>query len=187
MLSEVYLGLGSNLGDRAANIARGLELLRRVSKDTAVSSIYETTPQGFQSQPPFLNAACRIWTRLDPYQLMAMLRDMETALGQRRAFANAPRTLDIDILLYGRVVLESPGLTIPHPRMAERAFVLMPLAEIAPAVVHPVLKETVRSMLARVSTPLAGVRRLVRDSSATPDSSLRSPIRPSRKDYRESR
>jgi 2-amino-4-hydroxy-6-hydroxymethyldihydropteridine diphosphokinase len=152
MLSEAYLGLGSNLGDRAANIGKGLKMLREISKNMVTSSLYETTPQGFGSQPPFLNATCRLWTWLDPFQLMAKLREIEHAVGRRRAFVNAPRTLDLDILLYGRVVLRTLSLVIPHPMMAERAFVLAPLAEIAPEVRHPILKETIRALLTRLSS-----------------------------------
>ena len=147
MRAEVYLGLGSNLGHRAANIARGLELLGHVSENRAVSSLYETTPSGFRSQPPFLNAACRIWTTLNPFQLMAKIRQVEVTAGRRRAFQNGPRTLDIDILAFGRAIFDTPGLTIPHPRMAGRRFVLEPLAEIAPGLVHPILGETIRTLL----------------------------------------
>ena len=146
-LSEVYLSLGSNLGDRAANIDEGLRLLCSSSRGMRVSSLYETVSQGFSSQPLFLNAACRIWTPLDPFQLMAELRAIEAALGRRRPFPNAPRTLDIDILLFGETVVDCPGLCIPHPRMAERLFVLVPMAEIGPQAYHPVLKQTVRSLL----------------------------------------
>ena len=160
MLSEAYLGLGSNLGDRAGNIAAGLAFLREISRRTTVSSLYETAPSGFRSQPPFLNAACGIWTWLDPFQLMGRLREIEAAVGLRRAFVNAPRMLDIDILVYGRVVLASPGLTVPHPRMADRAFVLGPLAEIAPALRHPVLMETVGSLLARLPIPRGAFPRM---------------------------
>ena len=153
MLSEAYLGLGSNLGDRAGNIAAGLAFLREISRRTTVSSLYETAPSGFRSQPPFLNAACGIWTWLDPFQLMARLREIEAAVGRQRVFVNAPRMLDMDILTYGGAVLVSPGLTVPHPRMANRAFVLEPLAELAPMLRHPVLMETVGSLLAGLSTP----------------------------------
>ena len=150
MIAEAYLALGSNLGDRVANISMGLRMLSRVSAEVTASAIYETRPEGFTSQPPFLNAACRVWTGLDPFQLLAAVLEMDVNLGQRRAFVNAPRVLDIDLLLYGRLVLDSPSLVIPHPRLAERTFVLQPLAELAPGLVHPVLGETMLSLLTRL-------------------------------------
>jgi len=150
MLYEAYLGLGSNLGDRTANIRRGISLLGQVAKHVQASRLYETAAVGFQDQPPFLNAACKLWTPLDAFQLMARCKKIETEVGRIRSFINAPRSLDIDILVHGRTVLESPWLTIPHPRMAERVFVLQPLAEIAPGLEHPVLKLTVSELLARI-------------------------------------
>ena len=150
MLSEVYLSLGSNLGDRRACIAAAANGLRELSMEITMSSLHETAPQGFDAQPSFVNAAARIWTRLDPFELLSALKEVETHVGSRRAFANGPRALDIDILVFGRRVLTTPRLTIPHPRMAEREFVLAPLAEIAPGLRHPVLKETVGELLLRL-------------------------------------
>ena len=147
MLAEAYLGLGSNLGDRCANIELGLAMLGRLGAVTARSSILETLPEGFSRQPPFLNAACRVWTSLDPFQLLAKVQAVERAVGRHRAFPNAPRTLDIDILVFGRAVLEAPHLILPHPRLRERRFALEPLSEIAPGLQHPVTGETVATML----------------------------------------
>ena len=147
MLSDVYLGLGSNLGNRRGNLDRALQLLRGLSSELTVSSLYETSPEGFTGQPAFVNAACQIWTQLSPFELLAELKTIQALVGSQRVFANGPRALDIDILLYGQTVLDSPGLIIPHPRMARREFVLAPLAEIAPGLRHPVLKETVGALL----------------------------------------
>ena len=158
MLSEAYVGLGSNLGDRAANIHRGLEALRRVSRHVQASRLYETAAVGFQGQPPFLNAVCRIWTRLTAFELLAEARRAQADASGARPFPNGPRALDIDILLHGRAVLDAPGLTLPHPRMMERPFVLRPLAEIAPGLAHPVTGETVRSALDRLDHPHSSPR-----------------------------
>ena len=160
MLFQAHLGLGSNLGDRSANIARGLDSLRHLSRSMTVSSLYETLPQGFRDQPPFLNAACAIWTPLDPFSLMAKVRVIEASLSGRRTFPNAPRALDIDILAHGRAAVSTPWLKVPHPSMAERSFVLAPLAEIAPGLRHPVLGLTVRELLGRLSLSELEVRRV---------------------------
>ena len=135
------------------NIRLGLEALRRVSRHVQASSLYETDAVGFQGQPPFLNAVCRIWTRLTAFELLEEARRAQAGASGARPFPNGPRALDIDILLYGRAVLDAPGLTIPHPRMMERPFVLRPLAEIAPGLAHPVTGETVLSALDRMETP----------------------------------
>ena len=114
-----------------------------------ISSVYDTEPVGDTSQPRFLNLACQTYTRLAPMALLALAKGIESKLG-RTGKSNAPRPIDIDILLYDEQVMETPELTIPHPRMTERAFVLIPLAEIAPDLVHPVGGKTVKELLAGI-------------------------------------
>ena len=148
MLAEAYIGLGSNLGDSAQNLRAALELMRQFAVDIQPSPVYRTTPQGFRNQPPFYNAACRVRTRLDPFRLMERLLCVEKAIGRRRTFRNAPRMLDLDILLYNRLALDTPPLALPHPQMSARIFVLRPLADIAPPRLrHPVNGLTVAEML----------------------------------------
>ncbi len=147
MRAEVYLGLGSNLGDKRGNIEKATERLREISTGLAVSSMYETTPVGVTLQPTFVNAVCGMWTGLGAFELLQEIREIQRELGVRGPVLNGPRMLDIDILLYGGLVIDLPHLTVPHPRMTEREFVLRPLAEIAPGVVHPVSKKTAAEML----------------------------------------
>ncbi len=147
---QVYLGLGSNLGDRQANLARALKLLGERLHIELVSSLYETEPVDYAEQPLFLNAICRAQTELGPMQLLSLVKGIEASLGRVPSFPNAPRPIDIDIIFYGDLIMETPDLTIPHPRLEERAFVLIPLLEIAPDLRHPVSGENVKDLAARV-------------------------------------
>ncbi len=150
-MTTVYLGLGSNLGDRRRNLEAALDALRAHPQIavTAVSSFLETDPVGGPpGQGKFLNAAAKIETDLSPEALLEELKRVERALGRREGPRWGPREIDLDILLYGDAVLETPNLTIPHPRMRERRFVLEPLAEIAPDARDPVTGRTVRELLA---------------------------------------
>jgi 2-amino-4-hydroxy-6-hydroxymethyldihydropteridine diphosphokinase len=143
----VYLSLGSNVGDRAANLHQAVGQLAKLGRVQAVSSFYETEPVEFTAQPWFLNCAVVFETTFMPKQFLHALLELELEMGRRRTQDKGPRTIDLDILLFGDLIVNAPGLTIPHPALAERRFVLEPLAEIAPEVVHPVLKKTIRELL----------------------------------------
>jgi 2-amino-4-hydroxy-6-hydroxymethyldihydropteridine diphosphokinase len=153
-LKTVFLSLGSNLGDREANLRAAVEQLAPVRQ----SPVYETEPVDYVRQAWFLNMVVEIETALFPRQLLARTQRIERELGRVRGVPKGPRTLDIDILFYADVVMKTPQLEIPHPRIAERRFVLAPLADLAPDMRHPVTKLTVRQMLA--AAPPAKVTRL---------------------------
>ncbi len=147
MSQTAYLSLGSNIGDREAHLNQAIASLKTVGKVTNVSSFYETEPVEFTDQPTFLNCAVELATEHSPLELMAGVLEIERTLGRERIQKKGPRTIDIDILLYDDTIVNSPEITIPHPAMAQRRFVLVPLSEIAPHVVHPVLQKTARQLL----------------------------------------
>jgi 2-amino-4-hydroxy-6-hydroxymethyldihydropteridine diphosphokinase len=163
---DVFLGLGTNLGDRPANLARALSALETEGRITALSSVYETDPMGFTDQPRFLNMVARLETDRSADALLQRIRTVEAGAGRERTFRNGPRTLDVDILLYGDAQLHTDGLTIPHPRMRDRPFVLVPLLEIDPDLVEPGTGTPYRELLAAAGGP-GGIRQ------AMPGSALR--------------
>ncbi len=138
-----YLGLGSNLGDRLANLRAAVEALRAVDASLVASSVYETAPVGGPEQGPYLNCVVRIQAEMAPEALLCMAQDLEANAARVRTVTNGPRTLDVDILLIDDLKLDRPELIVPHPRMYERGFVLVPLEEIAPSLVPPRWRETI--------------------------------------------
>lgn len=157
--ATVYLGLGANVGDRLANLRTALQRLQTLAHLEKASSLYETQPQGVSDQPLFLNAVCRVTTGLEPQALLRFLKNLEWEIGRRPGGQTwGPRPIDLDILLYDDRVVNAPDLSVPHPRLAERAFVLVPLCELAPELRHPLLGKTMKELLASVGKK--GVRRI---------------------------
>lgn len=149
---RIYLSLGSNLRDRAANIQRAVQDLPAAGAQVLrVSAFYETEPVDVLDQPWFLNCVVEAQTFLSPQELLHALQDVSNRIGPPKAIARGPRVIDIDILFYGDSVIQTPQLEIPHPRMANRKFVLVPLAELATDFIHPTLRQSIRELL--VTTP----------------------------------
>jgi 2-amino-4-hydroxy-6-hydroxymethyldihydropteridine diphosphokinase len=157
MAHTIYLALGSNLGNRLANLQAAIAGLQPDMTARSQSPVYETPPWGITDQPAFLNMALEGKTDLEPVALLTRLKQLEVELGRRPSIRYGPRLIDLDILFYDHLVLDTPELTIPHPRLHERAFVLVPLADLAPDLVHPLLGQTVGALLETIDT--TGVER----------------------------
>ena len=144
---SVYLGLGSNMGERQDNLLKALDYISQRMRIEKKSSIYDTAPVGNENQARFLNMVCQATTSVPANTLLFLLKGIENKMGRMPGPANGPRLIDIDILLYGNEIVDTHDLKVPHPRMLERAFVLVPLAEIAPEVIHPVQKQSIKALL----------------------------------------
>jgi len=159
-LVTVYLGLGSNLGEKQENLQKALDYISQRMRIEKKSSIYDTAPIGNINQPRYLNMVCQVTTGIPPATLLFLTKGIETKVGRMPGPPNSPRIIDIDILLYGNEIVDTPDLKIPHPRMTERAFVLMPLAEIAPDLVHPVEKQPIKDLLNVIKDGTQGVLKM---------------------------
>lgn len=164
--TTVLLALGTNLGDRLQNLKSVLQELSVQVKIEKVSSVYETPPWGYLDQPAFLNQVIGGQTSLAPHSLLSFVKNVEKNMGRVKTFQNGPRLIDIDILIFGEQIVTSPDLVIPHPRMAERAFVLVPLAEIEPARIIPGQELTVKELLMEMAT--SGIEKVAGNPIAVP-------------------
>ena len=173
MKSEVFVGLGANLGNPRKTFEKALDLVSAFGDVIAVSRLYRSSPFGFQDQPDFVNAVAKTLTELSPPDFLRELRGAENALGKKVIRANGPRVIDLDLLLHGNQVVDVEGLTIPHPGIPGRDFVLKPLIDLAPDLCHPVTGKSFREMLAELNEPFV---------SSPPDDWLPEFVSPLRKD-----
>jgi 2-amino-4-hydroxy-6-hydroxymethyldihydropteridine diphosphokinase len=152
MNHTVYIALGTNLGDRLSNLRAAIESMQPEISVLAKSHVYETPPWGYEDQPAFLNMVVKAETGLEPESLLRYLKQLEVELGREQNFRWGPRLIDLDILFYDDLVIDTPPLVIPHPRLHERAFVLVPLMDVAPELVHPVFQKSISALLTEVDT-----------------------------------
>ncbi len=146
-MTLAYIGLGSNLGDREANLNRALNMLSLSARIVDISPIFLTEPEIYKDQPDFLNSVACVDTNCTAVELLKILNGIEARMGRERTYAGAPRVIDLDLLFFGKDIISRPGLDVPHPRLHLRAFVLAPMAEIAPDFMHPALHKSVRELL----------------------------------------
>jgi 2-amino-4-hydroxy-6-hydroxymethyldihydropteridine diphosphokinase len=151
-MTGVFIGLGSNLGDREANLTKAVHLISQTLTVLATSSLYQTEPEGVKDQPDFLNSVAHVGTDATAGELLKLLGGFEMLMGRERPFAGAPRIVDLDLIFFGDTIINQPGLEVPHPRLHLRAFVLVPMVEIAPDFVHPVLHKNMRELLAGLTS-----------------------------------
>jgi 2-amino-4-hydroxy-6-hydroxymethyldihydropteridine diphosphokinase len=147
-MTGAYIGLGSNMGDRVANLGRAIYILSQSAPILVTSSLYQTEPEGYKDQPDFLNSVACVDTNVAAGELLKILSGIEVQMGRERPFAGSPRVIDMDLLLFNGAIINEPGLEVPHPRMHLRAFVLAPMVEIAPDFIHPVLHKSMKELLA---------------------------------------
>ncbi len=159
-LVTVYLGIGSNLGDRKENIEKTIDYLAQRLRVIEKSSLYDTEPVGNREQPHFLNMVCQVKTMLKAADLLVLAKAIECKLGRMPGKRNSPRPIDIDILFYGDEIINTSELRIPHPRLTHRAFVLVPLVEIAPTLIHPVINKSAKELLKDLKHGVQGVLKL---------------------------
>ena len=147
LYKPIYIALGTNLGDRTENVGKAIRLLAPQVDVIAESPIYQTSPWGYEDQPDFLNQVLSVQTHLNPVDLLEYLQGIEVRIGRQPTFRYGPRVIDLDILFFADIIVDMPGLQIPHPRLHERAFVLVPLFDLNPDFRHPVMKATIRELL----------------------------------------
>jgi 2-amino-4-hydroxy-6-hydroxymethyldihydropteridine diphosphokinase len=151
-VAEVYIGIGSNLGDKVANITKAIKMLSEFATIDQISSLYETEPEGRRKQPDFLNCVIKAEVGAGPVELLGILKDIEKRIGREPSPRNGPRTIDLDLLIYNNQAIETPDLIVPHPRLQERVFVLVPMAEVAPSLYHPTLHKSMRQLLSELNS-----------------------------------